>query len=77
MRRLTGLCALNMGAFLTLFYTPVVSETRSRPRARSGRLTGGPAPTTTCLLVQTCDQYRMVNIISLILGDADGSATLL
>jgi hypothetical protein len=31
MRRLLGLCALNMGAFLNLFYTPVVSETRSRP----------------------------------------------
>src|SRR6266852_7460823 len=34
MCRLIGLCALNMGAFLTLFYTPVVSETRSRPQAR-------------------------------------------
>ena len=28
MRRLLGLCALNMGAFLNLFYTPVMSETR-------------------------------------------------
>jgi hypothetical protein len=28
MCRLIGLCALNMGAFLTLFYTPVVRETR-------------------------------------------------
>jgi len=28
MCRLIDLCALNMGAFLTLFYTPVVSETR-------------------------------------------------
>lgn len=27
MCRLMGLCTLNMGAFLTLFYTPVVSET--------------------------------------------------
>jgi hypothetical protein len=33
MCRLTGLRTLNMGAFLTLFYTPVVSETRSRPQA--------------------------------------------
>ena len=30
MCRLIGLCALNMGAFLTLFYTPVVSETSVR-----------------------------------------------
>jgi hypothetical protein len=28
MYRLIGLCTLNMGAFLTLFYTPVLSETR-------------------------------------------------
>jgi hypothetical protein len=28
MRRLLGLCALNMGAFLNLFYTPVMGETR-------------------------------------------------
>jgi len=28
MYRLIGLCTLNMKAFLTLFYTPVVSETR-------------------------------------------------
>jgi hypothetical protein len=28
MCRLIGLRAFNMGAFLTLFYTPVVSETR-------------------------------------------------
>ena len=27
-----GLCALNMGAFLTLFYTPVVSEIRPQPQ---------------------------------------------
>jgi hypothetical protein len=27
MYRLIGLSALNMGAFLTLFYTPVLSET--------------------------------------------------
>jgi hypothetical protein len=27
MRRLTGLCALNMGTFLNLFYTPVMNET--------------------------------------------------
>ena len=30
MCRLIGLCALNMGAFLASFYTPVVSETRVR-----------------------------------------------
>ncbi len=27
--------------------------------------------------LQTCDQYRMVNIIPLFLGGADGSTTLL
>jgi hypothetical protein len=27
MRRLTGLCALNMETFLKLFYTPVMNET--------------------------------------------------
>jgi len=27
MYRLIGLCTLNMGAFLILFYTPVLSET--------------------------------------------------
>ena len=43
MCRLIGLCALNMGTFLTLFYTPVVSETSVRsaggvrtPDGRSG-----------------------------------------
>ena len=40
MRRLTGLCALNMGAFLTLLYTPVASETSVRS-AGGGRMSDG------------------------------------
>jgi hypothetical protein len=35
MYRLIGRCTLNMGAFLNLFYTPVVSETRG-PSAGGG-----------------------------------------
>jgi hypothetical protein len=31
MCRLIGLCTLNMGAFLTLLYTPVLSETSVTP----------------------------------------------
>jgi len=43
----------------------------------AGRLTGAPVPQTSCILVQTCDSYRMVNIIPLLLGGADGPAALL
>ena len=35
------------------------------------------SPYTSCILEQTCDQYRMVNIIPFILGGADGSTNLL
>ena len=35
------------------------------------------SPTTSCILVQTCDQYHMVIIIPFLLGGTDGSTTLL
>jgi len=44
MGRLMGLCNLSMGAFLTLFYTPVVSGTRGTSAGVYALLRASPNP---------------------------------